>query len=377
MPYERFASTGSRPRGPREKGVAMSKDVQEFLASLSDRTEPKWGHPELEAAYEALKSNDTDGALNPDHSFESRKANVEAQIAAFNQMGMTTAPGTEVYQAKGCPEDPDAPAVNVYVWRPEGHEGKALPCVFVIPGGGMYFSSPDFIPLPLFAQTYGAVAVTMSYRTLYQDEGHSYPDSVNDCHAAYAFVVEHADELGIDTDRIVIQGDSTGGHLSLALAHRLKRYGWCGAPMPRGVVADIPVIDCQDTTPSMRYDGPGWTGIAAQRCGLVWLEGKGKPAENAAESFPSFATTEDCIGLPPTFIHTGDSDPGVDPDFIYASQLIEAGVFCEIHCWGGNNHGAIMNARGTDMNARYRSVLEGEIRDCLQYDFRRAWLREE
>ena len=47
---------------------------------------------------------------------------------------------------------------------------------------------------------------------------HPYPEGLHDCVDAVKYLVEHAEELLIDTCRITIGGDSSGGNLALATA---------------------------------------------------------------------------------------------------------------------------------------------------------------
>ena len=43
------------------------------------------------------------------------------------------------------------------------------------------------------------------------------PAAVEDAMCALRFVVERAKDMGVDTDRIVVSGESAGGHLALAV----------------------------------------------------------------------------------------------------------------------------------------------------------------
>jgi acetyl esterase/lipase len=41
------------------------------------------------------------------------------------------------------------------------------------------------------------------------------PAAVEDCRCALRWVIQHAKEYGIDANRIVVSGESSGGHLAL------------------------------------------------------------------------------------------------------------------------------------------------------------------
>ena len=87
-------------------------------------------------------------------------------------------------------------------------------------GGGLTTCFRFTAAIEDWADKFGVPVATLTYRTLVQ--GITYPAPVNDCEAAYNFLVEHAKELGISPNKIILHGNSSGGHLSLALSHRLK-----------------------------------------------------------------------------------------------------------------------------------------------------------
>lgn len=69
---------------------------------------------------------------------------------------------------------------------------------------------------------------------------HTYPAPLNACVDALTYVYEHAAELGIDTDRISIGGDSAGGNLALSTAIRMI---YTREQLDRmGLTADLPKI---------------------------------------------------------------------------------------------------------------------------------------
>ena len=149
---------------------------------------------------------------------------------------------------KGCPVEPDAPAVEVTVRYPQDWDGATtLPVVLSINGGGLLMCFSDLYKAynePIADDLKCAVVVPV-YRTAIDAE---YPAAINDLHAAYQWIVEHADEMYFDADNVVLFGSSSGGHLVLSLAFRLKRFGYA----PRGAVASLPITDDRLTKYSSR-----------------------------------------------------------------------------------------------------------------------------
>jgi acetyl esterase/lipase len=180
--------------------------------------------------------------------------------------------------------------------------------------------------------------------------------------------------LGADSDRIVVTGTSSGGHLSLALGFRLKRYGY----KPRGIVANDPICDDRAIYPSQKFEHKSWGAHQEHRSNLAWLgEDNYNLPTLSPEAFPNRATVEECIGYPPTFIHLGENDPERDAGLSFAQKLLAANVFTEIHEWAGSAHAAFIVADPKlPIKQRYDAVFQGNIADCLKYDFRRSWLED-
>lgn len=96
------------------------------------------------------------------------------------------------------------------------------PAIVVIHGGGWIegdkssFSTPANRPpgnIIDFARL-GFVAATINYRLATEAP---FPAAVHDCKNAVRFLRAHADEYGLDPDRIGAWGNSAGGHLALML----------------------------------------------------------------------------------------------------------------------------------------------------------------
>lgn len=94
------------------------------------------------------------------------------------------------YMVPGCPEEPDAKEIKIYVAKPEKCK-KKMPCIFFIVAGGLILSAPEVYPLADLAEKYDAVYVTFAYRTIFDEKG-AYPGTINDCHAAYKYIHDHA-----------------------------------------------------------------------------------------------------------------------------------------------------------------------------------------
>jgi acetyl esterase/lipase len=114
--------------------------------------------------------------------------------------------------------------------RPAG-AARALPCLLAIHGGGWRNGKrEDLHPVVERWARAGFAAATISYRLLPE---HRFPAAWEDAREAHAYLVAHADELGIDPERFVALGFSAGAHLALLLGTREEREP--GRPRVRSV----------------------------------------------------------------------------------------------------------------------------------------------
>lgn len=338
------------------------------------RDDPRFAHPDIRDYYSSLRAVDlrnADVQYNPKMPDEERIANAKSNYEYMKAMfpAQEFSDRTKTITVPGYEGEADAPDVEIVVSRPESARGRKLPCVFLIPGGGMQ-SCMEFVTNPeTEADQTGAVVIRATYRTINDPNG-LYPAAINDLHAIYAYAVDHADELGINPEKIVLFGESTGGHLALSLAHRLKNNGYA----PRGCVALVPVIDERAIYPSSEYVSNIWNGRDIYAYGQFWTD-RVQSCLVPAEAFANHATVDDCLGLCPTIIYTAEHEACVDPCLEYVSKLIQAGVFTSLHLWGGGGH-ELTSATGEGYPERVHGQVYTDLRDLMENDFRRPWLDE-
>jgi acetyl esterase/lipase len=107
------------------------------------------------------------------------------------------------------------------MYAPSDSETVARPAVIVIHGGG--WSTPlERDGMEAHARRLAAagyVTFNISYRLVGRDgdETGRFPNAISDTICALAYVRAHADEYGVDPDRIASYGYSAGGHLASML----------------------------------------------------------------------------------------------------------------------------------------------------------------
>ena len=228
---------------------------------------------------------------------------------------------------------PDVPLIH---YRPAGHEGVALPCLYHIHGGGYVGGTAATLePIHrLLVETIACALVTVDYRLAPETP---FPGPLEDCYAGLDWVFGHADELGIDAGRIGIGGESAGGGLAAALALLTRDRGEF-APAFQHLV--YPMIDDRTCIAADPHPHSGQFVWNAASNAFGWRAYLGKaPGSDDIPAYAAAARAQDLAGLPPTFLCTGALDLFVDEDMRYASRLIRAGVPTELHVYPGGFHG--------------------------------------
>ena len=228
------------------------------------------------------------------------------------------------------PGDPDVP---VRVHRARSSDGL-LPCLFSMHGGGYVIGSysMDDARFDHLCPRLDLVGVSVEYR-LAPDT--PYPGPLEDCYRGLKWTYDHADELGIDRERIGVGGISAGGGLAAALALLARDRGEVPVAFQ---LLDCPMLDDRQITPSSQLDGlPVWSresNTYGWRSYLGELYGRDDVPYTAAP-----ARAEDLSGLPPAFVSVGAVDGFLDEDVDYAMRLNRAGVATELHVYPGACHG--------------------------------------
>ncbi len=257
-----------------------------------------------------------------------------AWIAAF----MANAPeldaaGVEIAdrEVPAYEEDPD---VAVRVFRPSGVEG-VLPAILHIHGGGFVMGSVDGEQQSSvqLAREVSAVVVSVEYRLAPE---HPYPAGLHDCYAALTWLAANADELGVDTDRIAVYGQSAGGGLAAGLALFARDHG---GPKICFQFLGIPELDDRLETASMQafVDTPMWNRPNAV---MSWRYYLGDPSPTEIPIYAAPARAADLAGLPPAYVSTMEFDPLRDEGIVYAARMLAAGVKVELHSYPGTFHGS-------------------------------------
>ncbi|WNG95246.1 alpha/beta hydrolase [Mycobacterium sp. ITM-2016-00318] len=246
-------------------------------------------------------------------------------------MGRKSDPGPGITLSDHHLKDPD---LDVLVLTPS-EKPVLAPGVLWIHGGGFVAGTARFEApwAGRLVTALGAIVVCPEYRLAPENP---FPAGLDDCVAALQWMVKHADELGIDVERIAVCGASAGGGLAAAVVQRAFDEG---IPLrAQGLV--YPMID--DRT-ALRDDltGKGELTWSASSNRWAWTAYLGRELRSSdAPDYAAAARRTDLSGLPPAWIGVGELDVFHDEDVAYAERLKAAGVPCELVTVPGMYHGA-------------------------------------
>ena len=233
------------------------------------------------------------------------------------------------------PGPPDAPDVRLLVYLPQNTGGGRAGFLH-IHGGGYLLGQPEMSDARnrLLARELGCVVVSVAYRLAPET---AFPGAVEDCYAALRWLHTHAAELGVDTGRLAIGGESAGGGLAASLALLARDRG--EVPVAFQLLI-YPMLDDRTGTtiePSPTVGEFGWNRVSNQFGWASLLVCT--PGGEDVSPYAAAARAEDLTGLPRTYITVGSLDLFLEENLEYARRLLRAGVPTELHVYPGAYHG--------------------------------------
>lgn len=287
--------------------------------------------PELAAPLAAIQEVISPGSLSADAVALARQDSSAMPTPTLEELSLG---GTYVVEDRQVPGPAGAPDVGLLICLPAGAAGP-VPAIYHTHGGGMVMGNNRHGVVELLHQVVDlrAAVVSVEYR-LAPETPH--PGPVEDCFAGLVWTAEHAEELGIDADRIMIAGGSAGGGLAAAVALMARDRG---GPALCAQMLMIPMLDDRNTTPSaVQMAGRGVWDREDNRFGWTALLGDAVGGPDVS-LYAAPARATDLSGLPPTFIDVGSAETFRDEAVSYASRIWQAGGQAELHVWPGGFHG--------------------------------------
>ncbi|HBS05035.1 MAG TPA: alpha/beta hydrolase [Leptospiraceae bacterium] len=223
-------------------------------------------------------------------------------------------------------------------------EAGLQPAMLYFHGGGFVIgdlNTNDSMLRALAIQS-GLIIISVDYRLAPE---HPYPAGAEDALASYRWVLEHGHNLGIDSSRLGLGGDSAGGNLCLNVSFNAKKkriqkpafqsliYPW--VDLGNSAIADSSMIELAE--------GYGLTGTL-----LDYFRRHAFSHDTDFESYivsPCHAKKSDLKALPPTFIQVCGFDPLRDQGLRLGNLMQDAGASVQTRIYEGLIHGATNLAR--------------------------------
>lgn len=231
----------------------------------------------------------------------------------------------------------DGPAgdIPLRIYRPS--LDPAAPAMVYFHGGGMVLgSNQSFEPLARnLADKSGATVISVGYHLAPECPP---PAQFDDAYLGTSWVAAHAADLGVDTSRLAVAGDSAGGGLAAAVALAARDRG---GPDLFAQVLMYPGLDKDLTVPSVKAlpDAP--------LLSLVDIEYMHELADGPEHPYAVPARAADLSGLPQAIVVTAAADPIRDWGERYAQRLQDAGVQTTVTRYPGMYHGFLMRSDAT------------------------------
>lgn len=291
----------------------------------------------------------------------SRLSGIMGRKRAKKLKGMRVEPIT--IQACGHP-------MRMCVYRPI-EDVANTPGLLWIHGGGyaMGFPEQDERFIRRFIETVPCTVVAPDYRLSGKAP---YPAAIDDCCEALVWLDEHAAELGVRRDQLMVGGDSAGGGLAAAVTIRARdeRLAAIAFQMPL-----YPMLDDRMITASSRNNSmPVWSSKSNESAWRLYLGERYGSDDVPPDAAPSRLT--DLAGLPPAFTFVGSLEPFLDETVEYMERLKQAGVPAEYKVFEGCYHAFDMMCSGSEPAKEANALLLESFRRASEQYFAAPYERK-
>jgi len=226
----------------------------------------------------------------------------------------------------------DQTQLRLCIFMPQA-PNNLVPGVLWLHGGGFALGAPEQAEkyAKQLISTSPCVVVAPDYRLSVEAP---YPAALEDSYTTLVWMKDHAVELGIRNDQLMVGGDSAGGGLTAALTlyARDKDEVAIAFQMPL-----YPMLDDRMVNESaMDNNAPVWDSKSNHSAWKVYLGNLfGSPD---VPEYAAPARASDFEGLPPAVTFVGDLEPFRDETIAYVDNLRKAGIPVSFQIYEGSYH---------------------------------------
>ena len=252
--------------------------------------------------------------------------------------------------------DPDISVRKIYipsekikipalVLSPKVSDGLATGVLW-IHGGGYIFGMKEMVHMSRavdLVKKFGAVVISPGYRLA---PLFPYPAAPDDCFASLLYMKNHAAELGIRENQLMVGGESAGGGLCAAVCIKARDTAAANIAFQMPL---YPMLDDRDTDTSRDNRGRVWN---TRRNHLGWgcyLRGQRR---DSLSPYAAPARLEDFSNLPPAYSFVGDGEPFFAETVDYFDRLKACGIPAELDVYHTDMHAFDMLAPDEELSRR-------------------------
>lgn len=276
--------------------------------------------PELIQHLENLKQEDAHNAQNPTNETGRERAE-----RVFPLRWGASDPIDQIYSKW---IDYNGRDVEIRIYKPNNSCGTM---VFLHGGGwqngSIYTHDGSCI---LLANQARMAVVSVNYSKAPE---HPFPAALNDGLAVIDWLLDQGTALGLDTNNILVGGESSGGNIAAVIAHHARAKNIA----LKGQMLIYPVVDARMNSQSYKTFETGFLLGAADIEGCLQAYLPDQKLRLNPDVSPLLS--DDFSNLCPAFVATCDHDPLRDEGRAYAAKLITAGVDTEFIEFQGALHG--------------------------------------
>jgi triacylglycerol lipase len=186
-----------------------------------------------------------------------------------------------------------------------------------------------------------------------------HPAPLEDIYSVFAWLHEHAGQLGLDPARIGIKGESGGGGFAAAAVLYARDHQG-----PKFAFQHLiyPMIDDRTAVRKDLHPHVGEFVWTQQHNYFGWRSLLGRePGSADISPYAAASRAADLSGSPPTYISVGGLDLFLEENMTFADRLSRAGVPVEFHMYPRAYHGFYQAT-----NARVTKQAERDNREALR-----------
>lgn len=255
--------------------------------------------------------------------------------------------------------------VETFLYEPKEKRYDPMPVMFNIHGGAWVGSDATALDeqSQKMADTLSAFVVNINYKKVDEEP---FPYCQYEVVDVVKYFYKHAEQYGIDKEKLNLIGYSAGGHICAGAAIILKNEGI-------KLCSNIPTYPFLDFTSFEKGETMGLGDRTLKLMKDVFF--RGNIDIHSAVMSPAIASADDLKGLSDTYIILCGPDELYQQGLDYQKQLQQAGVNVEVKVFEPSKHG-FMEGDYSEIKTENDAIQKEQMELCFLYlkdIMHRAW----